>query len=55
MHLEGNSADPKANIKLEQAIQQAKRFNMPAATINNVLKTAASSEDKSSSHVIEIK
>lgn len=52
---EGGSADPKFNVKLEQVLDQCKRFNMPAATIQNVLKSIQSDKEKCQSHLIEIK
>ncbi|XP_060521925.1 translational activator of cytochrome c oxidase 1 [Cylas formicarius] len=50
---EGGSADPQQNIKLSHVIEQAKRFNMPAASIQNVLKTTDKSNAKT--FLIEIR
>lgn len=51
----GGSADPKLNIKLEQVVEEAKRFNMPVSTINNVLKQIQSSKENLKGHVVEIR
>lgn len=52
---EGGSVDPKFNLKLYQVIEQCKRFSMPAATIQSVLKSCQSDKSNAKSYMIEIK
>ncbi|KAK9874249.1 hypothetical protein WA026_002604 [Henosepilachna vigintioctopunctata] len=52
---EGGSIDPNANIKLEHVIEQAKRVNMPAATIQSVLKSTQTDKSQCKSYILEIK
>lgn len=52
---EGGSADPKANLKLEQVIEQAKRSNMPVATIQNVLKSTQNDKTQCKVHLLDIR
>ncbi|KAL3270920.1 hypothetical protein HHI36_021426 [Cryptolaemus montrouzieri] len=52
---EGGSSDPNSNLKLEQVIAQAKRANMPAATIQSVLKSTQTDKNQCKSHILEIK
>lgn len=53
---EGNgSIDPKLNLKLSQVIDQARRANMPTATIQSILKSCQSDKSQARAHIIEIK
>ncbi|KAJ8971252.1 hypothetical protein NQ314_000793 [Rhamnusium bicolor] len=52
---EGSSADPKSNLRLEQVIEQAKRANMPVATIQSILKSCQQDKSQAKSHLIDIK
>ncbi|XP_044260411.1 translational activator of cytochrome c oxidase 1 [Tribolium madens] len=52
---EGGSIDIKKNLKLENVIEQAKRANMPTATIQSVLRSCEQDKSNSKSHLIEIK
>ncbi|XP_076258724.1 translational activator of cytochrome c oxidase 1 [Rhynchophorus ferrugineus] len=52
---EGGSLDPKANLKLSQVIEQCKRFNMPQATLNNILKSCENDKTNAKLHLLEIK
>ncbi|CAH0549207.1 unnamed protein product [Brassicogethes aeneus] len=52
---EGGSTDPKSNLKLAQIIEQAKRANMPQATIASILKSSQADKSGAKSHLIEIK
>lgn len=36
-------------------VEQAKRFNMPASTINNILKQIQSSKENVKGHLVEIR
>ncbi|XP_065167259.1 translational activator of cytochrome c oxidase 1 [Atheta coriaria] len=38
---EGGSTDPKLNINLEQVLEQARRANMPGATVQSIIKSAS--------------
>ncbi|KRT85369.1 hypothetical protein AMK59_989 [Oryctes borbonicus] len=51
----GGSIDPKVNLKLEQVIEQAKRMNMPSATIESIIKSTQTDKKQCRSHLIEIK
>lgn len=52
---EGKSTNPSSNTHLEQAIEQAKRANMPVASIQNVLKSASISKADSKKHILEVR
>lgn len=52
---EGGSLDPNSNIKLQQVIDQCKRFNMPHTTLQSVLKSCQSDKSNARYHLIEIK
>ncbi|KAJ8981949.1 hypothetical protein NQ317_002121 [Molorchus minor] len=52
---EGGSVDPKLNTKLEQVIGQAKRVNMPAATLQSILKSCQDDKSQAKSHILDIK
>ncbi|KAK5637949.1 hypothetical protein RI129_012244 [Pyrocoelia pectoralis] len=52
---EGGSANPNSNLKLEQVISQAKRSNMPIATIENVIKSTQKDKTQMKSFTFEIK
>ncbi|XP_018569002.1 translational activator of cytochrome c oxidase 1 [Anoplophora glabripennis] len=52
---EGGSVDPKMNLKLSQVVDQAKRANMPVATIHSVLKSCQQDKSQAKSHMLEIK
>ncbi|KAB0791254.1 hypothetical protein PPYR_03084 [Photinus pyralis] len=52
---EGGSANPSANLRLEQIIAQAKRSNMPAATIDSVIKSTQKDKTQMKSFTFEIK
>lgn len=52
---EGGSIDPKSNLKLSHVIEQCKRFNMPQATLNNVLKSCENDKTNAKLHLVEIK
>lgn len=43
------------NLKLEYVLDQARRFNMPSATVQNILKSIQTNKDKSQLHMVEIK
>ncbi|XP_050298138.1 translational activator of cytochrome c oxidase 1 [Anthonomus grandis grandis] len=51
----GGSTDPKKNSKLNQVIDQCKRFNMPTATLQNVLRSCESDKNNTQSYMIDIK
>lgn len=51
----GGSTDPIKNLRLEQIIDQARRFNMPNASIQNVLKSCESDKSQAKAHTVEIK
>lgn len=55
LFVEGGSVDPKINLKLAQTIEQAKRANMPVATIHSVLKSCQQDKSGAKSHILEIK
>ncbi|XP_046616744.1 translational activator of cytochrome c oxidase 1 [Neodiprion virginianus] len=50
-----NNADPFTNYKLAQIIERAKKAAMPAATINNVLKTASTSKTPTISGRVDLR
>ncbi|CAG9767204.1 unnamed protein product [Ceutorhynchus assimilis] len=52
---EGGSSDPKKNLKLVQVIDQCKRFNMPLATLQSVLKSCENDKSNNKAHLIDIK
>ncbi|KAI4454360.1 hypothetical protein MML48_9g00002407 [Holotrichia oblita] len=51
----GGSPDPKFNLKLEQVVEQAKRMNMPVATIESIIKSTQTDKKQCKSYLIEIK
>lgn len=51
---EGKNADPVINIKLSQAIQEAKKANMPVANITSILKLAKDEGGRNEYFNIEI-
>lgn len=52
---EGGSAIPSSNLRLEQVISHAKRSNMPAATIENIIKSTHKDKTQMKSYTFEIK
>ncbi|XP_028130808.1 translational activator of cytochrome c oxidase 1 [Diabrotica virgifera virgifera] len=52
---EGGSVDPKKNLQLNQVIEQTRRANMPAATVQSILKSCESSKSQDKSYMLEIK
>lgn len=52
---EGGSVDPTSNLKLQRLINQAKRANMPAATIQSILKSCQQDKSQAKSLLFEIK
>ncbi|CAG9861424.1 unnamed protein product [Phyllotreta striolata] len=52
---EGGSIDPSKNLQLSQIIEQSKRANMPAATIQNILKSCENDKSQHKKHILEIK
>ncbi|RZC40603.1 translational activator of cytochrome c oxidase 1, partial [Asbolus verrucosus] len=52
---EGGSTDMKKNSKLESVIEQARRANMPQATVQSVLRSCENDKSNSKPHLIEIK
>jgi len=52
---EGGSVDPTKNLKLSQVVQQCKRFNMPSATLQSVLKSCQNDKINAKFYMIEIK
>ncbi|KAL1494354.1 hypothetical protein ABEB36_009966 [Hypothenemus hampei] len=52
---EGGSVDPDKNLKLSQVIQQCKRFNMPTATWQNILKTCQTDKSNLKLYMLDIK
>lgn len=43
------------NLKLHQIIEQAKRANMPNASIQSILKSCLADKTQAKSHLLEIK
>ncbi|KAF5272813.1 hypothetical protein FQA39_LY07840 [Lamprigera yunnana] len=52
---EGGSTNPAANLRLEQIIAQARRSNMPNATIESVIQSTQRDKTKLKNYVFEIK
>ncbi|VEN56528.1 unnamed protein product [Callosobruchus maculatus] len=52
---EGGSADPNKNLKLSQIVDQAKKSNMPVASIQNILKSCKIDKSKAIRDVFDIK
>ncbi|XP_018335889.1 translational activator of cytochrome c oxidase 1-like isoform X2 [Agrilus planipennis] len=52
---EGGSSDPINNIKLAHVVEQAKRVNMPVATIQNIIKSTQKDKDQSKTYLIGVK
>ncbi|XP_056630941.1 translational activator of cytochrome c oxidase 1 [Diorhabda sublineata] len=52
---EGGSADPKRNLQLSQVLEQAKRMNMPTATVQSILKSCESDKSQNKKYLLEIK
>ncbi|CAH1382714.1 hypothetical protein MTP99_006695 [Tenebrio molitor] len=52
---EGGSSDAKKNSKLENVLEQARRANMPVATIQSVIKSCENDKSNSKPHLLELK
>ncbi|CAH1164074.1 unnamed protein product [Phaedon cochleariae] len=52
---EGGSADVKLNGKLAQIVEQAKRANMPVATLQSIIKSCQNDKSQEKLHLLEIK
>jgi len=55
LFLEGGSTKPNQNLKLAQLIEQAKKANMPSATIKNFLEKMEATKNKNHKGIIEVR